>query len=97
MSYIIVGLIVLVLGIIFMVLGDKNDVVHPIIIGFLCIAIGIVVVSYGINELAIKEAEKCETWYLDGEEIDKDKYDLHLYSFTYDKEKGVVYFTKRRK
>ena len=97
MGYIIVGLLVVILGILFAIIGDKKDILHPMVIGWICVAMGIVFCFYGINEMAIKEAEKCETWYLDGEEIDKDKFDLHLYYFTYDKEKGIVYLTKRRR
>lgn len=96
MKILIIGLVLVALGILFMVLAYKADVVHPIIIGFFCIGIGLTIFFYGINEMAIKEAEKCETWYLDGEKVDKDKYDLHLYNFTFDAEKGVVYLTKKR-
>ena len=96
MKFLIIGLVLVVLGILFIVLGEKEDVLHPAIIGCFCILFGLIAFCYGINEMAIKEAEKCATWYLDGEKVDKDKYDLHLYSFTFDAEKGVVYLTRKR-
>ena len=94
-----IPLIILILTIVLFILFVKLAFKHD---SYLCLVLAVLVLIFGsvstcvtYDYFELEKAKKCETWYLNGEEVDKDKIDLLLYNFTVDEENGVVYISTR--
>lgn len=91
----IILILTIVLFILFVKLAFKHDSYLCLVFAVLVLIIGSVSACSIHDYFELEKAKKCETWYLDGEEVDKDKINLLLYHFTIDEENGVVYISTR--